>query len=99
LFNEKYFFKKLLSKLSIICLLLVKLINKKYFLVKKNLPWFPEKYIFFYFGQKTLFKSYEKFKNILLLVDYNKFDLQTFNCYIYCFELFFQFHPLKFNLI
>jgi hypothetical protein len=71
--------------------------NEKHFLVKINLAWFSKKY-FFYFERKTLFKNCKEFKNILLLADYNKFDLQIFNCYIYCFE-FFLFHPLKFDLI
>jgi hypothetical protein len=46
----------------------------------------------FYFGQKTLSGSYEKFRNIILFVNYIKFDHQTFNCYIYfvlniCFSI------------
>jgi len=57
----------------------------------------------FYFGRKTLSISCKKFKNILLFVDYIKFDHQSFDCYIFCFEFFFesffQFLPLKFNLI
>jgi len=53
----------------------------------------------FYFRQKTLSGSCEKFKNIILFVDYIKFGPQTFYCYIYIlFWIFvFQFHPLKFN--
>jgi len=76
------------------------LINKKYFLIKKNFNLVFKKIFFFYFGQKTLFKSCEKFRTIILFVDYIKFDSQTFNCYIYIYfvlNIFFQFHPLKFN--
>jgi hypothetical protein len=52
----------------------------------------------FYFGWKTLSGSYEKFKNIILFVDYIKFSPQTFDCYIYfVLNIFFQFHPLEFN--
>ena len=53
----------------------------------------------FYFGWKTLSRSYEKFKNIILFADYNKFCPQTFNYYIFCFESFFflQFDPLEFD--
>jgi hypothetical protein len=39
----KVIFKKLFFKLSCVYLLLEKLINEKYFLVKKNLAWFPGK--------------------------------------------------------
>ena len=53
----------------------------------------------FYFGRKTLSRSCEKFRNIILFAYYNKFGTQTFDCYIFCFELFFQFHPLEFDLI
>jgi len=55
---------------------------------------------FFYFGRKTLSRSCEKFKNIILFTNYIKFGLQTFDCYIYiyCFEyLFFNF--IIWNLI
>jgi hypothetical protein len=57
------------------------------------------KEFFFYFGQKTLSWSCEKFRNVILFADYIKFDPQTFDCYIYifCFEyLFFNF-TLEFN--
>jgi hypothetical protein len=52
----------------------------------------------FYFGQKTLFRSCEKFRNVILFDDYIKFGSQTFDCYIYfVLNIFFQFHPLEFN--
>jgi hypothetical protein len=35
------------------------------------------------FGRKTLSGSCEKFKNIILFVNYIKFGPQTFDCYIY----------------
>jgi hypothetical protein len=41
----------------------------------------------FHFRWKTLFRS-EKFKNIILFADYNKFGSQTFDCYIFCFQSF-----------
>jgi len=49
---------------------------------------------------KTLSKS-EKFKNIILFADYNKFGPQTFDCYIFCFQSFFSISLLRiwFNLI
>jgi hypothetical protein len=57
-------------------LLLVKLINKKYFSVKEKFNLILEKY----FPKK--FKR-EKFRNIILFADYIKFDLQTFDYYIF----------------
>jgi hypothetical protein len=70
--------RKLLSKLSCVCLPLEKLVNGKHFPVKGKFGLvfrkvFPEK-----FGRKTLSGSCEKFRN----VDYIKFDPQTFDCYI-----------------
>jgi len=59
------------------------LVNEKYFPVKKKFSLVSRKVFFFYFGQKTLFESCEKFKNIILFTDYIKFDPQTFDCYIY----------------
>jgi len=65
---------------------------------KKKFDLVFRKVFSFYFGWKTLSKSYEKFKNIILFADYNKFCPQTFNCYIFCFEsFFFDFTP--YNLI
>jgi hypothetical protein len=86
-------------------LLLEKLVNEKYFpaigkyfLVKGKFGLVFRKVFSFYFGRKTLSGSCEKFKNIILFVDYIKFSPQTFNCYIYfVLNIFFQFHPLKFN--
>jgi hypothetical protein len=40
---------------------------------------------FFYFGRKTLSRSCEKFKNIILFTNYIKFGPQTFDCYIYIY--------------
>jgi hypothetical protein len=36
-------------------------------------------------------KVVKKFRNIMLFVDYIKFDPQTFDCYIFCYDLFFNF--------
>jgi hypothetical protein len=92
-------FKKLLFKFSFISLPLKKLvigkyfpINEKYFPVKEKFDLVSRKMFSFYFGQKTLSGSYEKFKNIILFADYIKFGPQTFNCYIYfvlniCFSI------------
>jgi len=82
-------------------LLLEKLINEKYFLVKEKFGLVSRKMFSLYFGCKTLFRNCEKIRNIILFADYNKFHPQTFDCYIFCFESFFslQFHPLEFDLI
>ena len=91
-------FEKSLSKLSCVCLPLEKLINRKHFLVKEKFSLISRKVFFFYFGQKTLSGSCEKFRNVIIFADYIKFDPQTFDCYIYfVLNIFFQFHPLEFN--
>jgi hypothetical protein len=83
-----------------VCLSLEKLVNGKYFLVKEKFGFISRKLFSFYFGWKTLFESCEKFRNIILFVDYIKFSPQTFDCYIYifCFEYFF-FNFIPYNLI
>jgi len=91
---------KPLSKLSCVCFPLGKLVNGKYFPVKGKFGLISRKVFSFYFGRKTICRSCEKFKNIILFADYIKFGPQTFDCYIFCLNLFFfQIHPLKFNLI
>jgi hypothetical protein len=76
-------FEKLFSKFSYVCLPLEKLINGKYFPVKEKFGLIFRKVFSFYFERKTLSESCEKFRNIILFADYIKFDLQTFDCYIY----------------
>jgi len=52
---------------------------------------FPEK-----FGPKTFSGSCEKFKNIILFVDYIKFGPQTFDCSIYIvLNIYFLISSLK----
>jgi len=66
--------------------------TKNTFQSNKNLAWFLEKV----FGRKTLSVSYEKFRNVILFVDYIKFDPQTFDCYIYfVLNIFFSISSLK----
>jgi hypothetical protein len=91
---QKMIFWKLLFKFFCVCLPLKKLVNKKYFSVKEKFGLVSRKVFSFYFGRKTLSRSCENFRNIILFADYNKFDLQTFDCYIFCFEsFFFNFTP------
>ena len=94
-------FEKLFFKFYCICLLLEKLINRKYFPVNEKYFSVKEKFdlvfrkiFFFYFERKTLSGSYEKFRNVILFADYIKFGSQTFDCYIYfvlniCFSISF----------
>jgi hypothetical protein len=69
----KVVFKKLVSKFSCVCLLLGKLVNGKHFPVKGKFGLVSRKMFSFYFGQKTLSGSCEKFRNVILFVDYIKF--------------------------
>jgi len=77
---------------------LEKLINRKHFPIKGKFDLVFRKVFSLYFRGGKLFRSCEKFRNIILFTDYNKFGLQTFDCYIFYFEsFFFQFHPLEFD--
>jgi len=98
--SRKVVFWKSLSKLLYVCLSLEKLVNGKHFPIKQKFSLVSKKVFFFYFRWKTLFTNFKKFRNVMLFADYIKFDPQTFDCYIFCFEsFFFQFHPLEFDLI
>jgi hypothetical protein len=73
-------FKKLFFKFFYICLVLEKLVNKKYFLVnekyfsaKEKFSLISRKVFFFYFEQKIFSGSCEKFRNVILFADYIKF--------------------------
>ena len=55
----------------------------KYFSVKGKFSLVSKKVFSFYFGRKILFRSCEKLKNIILFIDYIKFDPQTFDSYMY----------------
>jgi hypothetical protein len=93
-------FWKLFFNFFYICFSLKILINKKHFTIKKKINFISKIVISFYFLPETLFRSYKKFRNIMLFTDYIKFDPRTFNCYIFYFEsFFFKFHPLEFDLI
>jgi hypothetical protein len=70
-------FWKPLSKLSCVCLSLEKLVNEKHFPVKEKFDLVSRKVFFFYFGRKTLSRSCEKFRNVMLFVNYIKFGPQT----------------------
>jgi hypothetical protein len=97
----KMIFKKWFFIFFYICLLLKRLVNEKYFSVKEKFSLIFRKIFSFYFGRKTLSRSYEKIRNIILFADYVKFGPQTFDCYIFCLNIFFSISSLKiwFNFI
>jgi hypothetical protein len=75
--------------LTLSCLFTIKklkLINKKYFIIKVKFNLIFR--IFFYFERNTLSRSCKKIKNIMLFVDYIKFNPQYFDWCIFCFESF-----------
>jgi len=50
------------------------------------------------FHEKLFFKiifSLFTIKKIILFINYKKFNFQTFDCYIFCFEFFFSISPLR----
>jgi hypothetical protein len=69
--------------------------QRETFSVKEKFGLIFRKVFSFYFGRKTLSRSCENFKNIILFVDYIKFGPQTFDCYIFCLNLFFSNSSLK----
>ena len=97
----KMIFKKWFFIFFYICLLLKRLVNEKYFSIKEKFSLIFRKIFSFYFGRKTLSRSYEKIRNIILFTDYIKFGPQTFDCYIFCLNIFFSISSLKiwFNFI
>jgi len=100
LFSWKVVSWKPFSKLFYICLSLKKLVNRKHFSVKGKFDLVFEKIFSFYFGRKTLFRSCDKIKNIMLYADYIKFDIQTFDCYIFIlFEIIYEIVIFFFNFI
>jgi len=93
--------------LNFLCLFIIKKlaskkyfpINKKHFPVKKKFDLIFKKVFSFYFGQKTLSRSCEKFRNVILFADYIKFGPQTFDCYIYIYIYIYYFEYFFFNFI
>ena len=86
-FSISFSFNFLICKmcsLFFLCLIVIKKVSQRKILYnKKKFNLIFRKIFFFYFGQKTLSGSCEKFKNVILFADYIKFGLQTFDCYIY----------------
>jgi hypothetical protein len=90
---RKMVFWKSLFKLSCVCLLLEKLINKKHFPVKEKFGLVSWKV--FSLDGKHFSRSCEKIRNVMLFADYIKFDPQTFDCYIFYLNLFFSISSLR----
>jgi hypothetical protein len=82
-------------------LFVIKNINQRKTLFgQKNLAWFPEKYLPEKFGRKIFSESCEKFRNVILFVDYIKFSSQTFDCYIYfVLNIYFSISNLKIKFL
>ena len=59
---------------TFLCLFIKKLINRKHFSVKRKFGLVYKKVFFFYFEWNTLSRSCEKIRNVILSVDYIKFD-------------------------
>ena len=87
---------KLFSKLSYVCLSLETLVNEKHFLIKKNFNWFSKKCFPFILGGKHSAEVAKFFLNVILFADYINLILKLF---IAIYFIFFQFHPLEFDLI
>jgi hypothetical protein len=79
------------------CLFAIKKIDQQKILSDQRKIWLDfQESVFFFFGRKTLSRSCEKFRNIILFADYIKFDPQTFDCYIYfVLNIYFSISSLK----
>jgi hypothetical protein len=65
---------------TFLCLFAIKkIVSEKHFPVKEKFGLISKKVFSFYFGWKTLSRSCEKFRNIILFADYIKFGPQTFD--------------------
>jgi hypothetical protein len=85
-------FLKITFKTFLYLFVIRKIGGRKTLSSQKKFGLVSRKVFFFYFGWKILSRGYQKFRNVILFADYNKFGSQTFNCYIFCFEsCFFNF--------
>jgi len=78
-------------------LLLEKLVNEKHFSLKEKFGLVFRKVFSFYFGRKTVFRSCEKFKNIMLFADYINLVIKLLIAMYFILNQFFNFIP--YNLI
>ena len=84
---------------TFLCLFFFRKVGQRKTLSSQRKIWLGfQKSVFPLFWRKTLSGSCEKFRNVILFVDYIKFGSQTFDCYIYfVLNIFFQFYPLEFD--
>jgi len=88
--------------LNFMCLfVIIKVGRRKTFSNQRKICLGFQENVFLLFWVKNTFQKLWKFRNVMLFADYIKFDPQTFDCYIFCFEFFFSISSLKiwFNLI
>jgi len=85
---------------TFLCLFDIRKVSQRKTLFSQRKIWlgFQESVFLKNLGGKYFLEVVKKFRNVILFVDYIKFDPQIFDCYIYLFWTFiFQFHFLKFN--
>jgi len=92
-------FWKLFFKFLFTCLLLEKLVNKRYFSVKKNLARFLEKYFFFIIDGKHFLEVVKNLKISFYLLIITNLILKLSIAIYFVLNFFFQFHFLEFDLI
>ena len=91
-------FKKISSKFFCICLLLEKLVNKKYFLVKEKFSLISRKMFFFILDGKHFPEVVKNLEiSYYLLIISNLVLKLLIVIYILFWIFVFQFHPLEFN--
>ena len=91
-----FVFRKVVSKLSCVCLPLEKLVNEKHFPVKGKFSLYFRKV----FSRKNFegkhFPKVVKNLEMSLFADYTKFNTQNFDCYIYfVLNIYFSISSLK----
>jgi hypothetical protein len=77
---------------TFLCLFVIRKVGQRKILSSQKKFGFVFREVFsFYFEWKTLSGSCEKFRNVILFADYIKFGPQTFDCYIFFLNFFFNF--------
>jgi hypothetical protein len=78
------------------CLFVIRKVGQRKTLSSQEKIWLDFQESVFHFGRKTLSGSCEKFRNVILFVDYIKCGPQTFDCYIYIvLNIFFSISSLR----
>ena len=96
--SPKLLFRKLFFKFLCVYLLLKKLINRKYFLIKEKFGWIFRKVFFFFLDGKHFPEVVKNLEiSYYLLIISNLILKLLIAIYILFWIFIFQFHPLKFN--